>query len=214
MTAGLVYRIGSTLYVALTNRCNAVTLPATRGPGFAITGASGFQPLADGCEPSAQAVAEAVRTAEAELKFDEVCFAGVGEPLLRLRELESAARLIANARGQGRLRINTNGLVVGSEAADVARRLKSAGIGSASVALATADKDQYEELMKPHPLRYSPSFSLSIGHEEVVGFCTALVEAGLAVECTAVAAPGVDVEAVEKLALQLGATFRSRKYFA
>ena len=91
---GLTYRLGSTLYVALTNRCNAVPLPQTRGPGFAMSSSSGFVPLPAGNEPSAADVAEAVRAAFASHDIpSEVCFAGVGEPLLRLRELEAAAAL-------------------------------------------------------------------------------------------------------------------------
>ena len=56
---GLSYTLGRTLYVALTNRCNSVPLFSTRGPGFQMPAASGFAPLPDGVEPSAEQVAEA-----------------------------------------------------------------------------------------------------------------------------------------------------------
>ena len=46
----------------------------------------------------------------------------------------------------------------------------------------------------------------------MTGFVTACVDAGLDVECTAVAAPNVDLEAAERLATTLGAGFRTRSW--
>lgn len=80
------------------------------------------------------------------------------------------------------------------------------------MALATADPDEYLTLMQPEKLRMSPVFSLQLGHGEVTTFVSACLSAGLEVECTAVAAPGVDVSAAESLATRLGATFRSRSF--
>jgi len=94
----------------------------------------------------------------------------------------------------------------------VAKRLSDAGLSSVSVALATADPEQYTALMRPEKLRHSPVFSLTLGHAEVVGFIEACVAVGLKVECTAVAAPDVDLQAAETLATELGASFRSRSW--
>ena len=66
--------------------------------------------------------------------------------------------------------------------------------------------------MRPDKLRHSPVFSLTLGHAEVVGFVEACVAVGLKVECTAVAAPDVDLQAAETLATALGAGFRSRSW--
>jgi len=49
-------------------------------------------------------------------------------------------------------------------------------------------------------------------HRAACDFVARCVEAGLEATCTAVEAPGVDVAAVEALAGQLGAGFRSRTY--
>ena len=75
---------------------------------------SGFAPLPDDFEPTPEAVAEAVGRAFADTpRLDgAVCFAGLGEPLLRLR---------------------------------------AAGLSGASVALASADPDQYAALMEREP---------------------------------------------------------------
>ena len=72
---------------------------------------------------------------------------------------------------------------------------------------------EYAALMEPEPLRFSPVFSLKLGHSEVCGFARACVAAGLEVECTAVAAPGVDLAAARALSEELGAKgFRERSW--
>lgn len=210
LPCGITYRLGRTLYVALTNSCNAVSLIQSRGPGFAMPVQSGFAPLPEGFTPSAEEVYQAVEAAQSD--YDSIAFAGAGEPLLRLGVLEQAAQLLL-PKGVP-LRVNTNGLVARSEAPVLAQRLRAAGLSSVSVALASADADQYAALMRPEKLRYSPVFSLTLGLSDVTGFVEACVAAGLAVECTAVAAPEVDLQAAEALAKALGAGFRSRAYFA
>ena len=216
--SGITYLLRSSVYVSLTNRCNAVSLIESRGPSFSIPASSGFIPLPSGHEPSAEEVAQAVTAALGDAGLadaaKEVCFAGAGEPLLRRRCLEEAAALLGQEHGtQGlKLRLNTNGLVPASEAADVAASLRAAGIRAASVALASSDADQYQTLMRPDPIRLTPAFSLPLGLDEVTGFVTACVAEGLQVECNAVEAPGVDLAAASALAASLGASFRSRSY--
>ena len=212
MTSNVTYRLRRSLYVALTNQANSVSLMRSRGPSFAMSG--DFAPLAEGVEPDASTVARAVQEAfdSAPEPFSDVVFAGAGEPLLRLRVLEAAASLIRE-RHAVRLRINTNGLVPASGAPDTATRLKEAGISSASVALMTADREQYHALMQPEMLRLTPGFSLQLGHKEVRGFVTACVTTGLNVECTAVGSPDVDMDATRALAQELGAgSFRGRSW--
>ena len=183
---GLSYTLGRTLYVALTNRCNSVPLFSTRGPGFQMPAASGFAPLPDGVEPSAEQVAEAVAAAA---DVDAVCFAGVGEPLMKLNVLEAAAKLVRAERPALALRCNTNGLVQETVAQETAERLATAGLGGVSVALASADAAEYAALMEPEPLRFSPVFSLKLGHSEVCGFARACV-------CLARCASGVEAYAL------------------
>ena len=336
---GLSYRLGCSVYVAVTNRCNSVTLIGSRGPGFVMPAASGFEPLPDGmaAEPSPLAIAEAVAGAfaaapaaaaaassSASTRPTSVVFAGVGEPLLRLSIVEDATRLIMRGGGVGGegegegegegdgdgaretgkgseekgwdthegttaeggdapsgcsvalplLRLNTNGLVPMDACESIAMRLKQAGIGRVSVAIATHDPALYLELMRPTGsslgiaraafappsflqttteggpstdtdtddavdtgpvIGVGPGVGVGVGggvntstgtgtgvvdsthttpgHADVVAFVRACVEAGLAVECTAVEAPGVDMAAVNELACSLGASFKARTYF-
>ena len=210
MASGCTYMIRNTLYLALTNRANARTLIQTRGPGFAMPASSGFAPLP--AEPSADDIVNAVTEKRDKGEpFEELCFAGMGEPLLRLSCLEQSAAALQPLGLP--IRLNTNGLMAGSSIPDTVWRLKKAGLSGVSVALATSNPEQYNELMQPEALRYSPVFSLDIGHSEVCEFVQECVKEDLSVECTAVAAPGVDIDATEELAKSLGATFRSRPWF-
>ena len=242
---GLIYSLRQTLYVALTNQCNGVTLVASRGPGFHMPASAGFAPLL--VEPSASEVVEAVaaKMLEASIErckqspyYDGLVYAGIGEPLLRLDVLEEASQRLHTSYGSAfKLRINTNGMVHPGARAAVVARLLGAGISSVSVALASADAAEWERLMQPASFAVddgnstrgaqrahcsstagtgSPASSTSSRrgprHEHVCGFVSALSAAGCDVECTAVAAPGVELDAVRSLAESLGATFRERSW--
>ena len=56
---GASYFLGETLYLSLTDKCNAATLISTRGPGFRMPEDAAFQPL-NGLEPSADQLAAVV----------------------------------------------------------------------------------------------------------------------------------------------------------
>lgn len=210
---GVTYTLRNSLYVALTNASNAKTLMQTRGPAFAMPHHSNFAPL--DAEPDAQQLLQAVNEALAKRDKppDELVFAGQGEPLMRMRVLKEVATSLRDAQ-KLRMRVSTNGLVPSSNGASVARALESSGVSAVSVALATADAEQYIELMQPEQLRLTPVHSLELGLPDVTDFVRACVAAGLEVECNAVEAPGVDVEKAKELALELGATFRPRSWHA
>lgn len=109
-----------------------------------VPAASGFTPLPQGFEPTSDdvlsAVSQAYEAAPPE-GFDAIVFAGLGEPLLRLRALEDTARALVD-KYPVPLRVNSNGLVAGSSAQDVATRLNGSGITSLSIALMTSDPEQ------------------------------------------------------------------------
>jgi len=222
MSPALTYTLGRAIYVALTNRCNALTLPVTRGPSFAMPAASGFAPLPDGFEPTAEDLVAAVesRLASSDGGPSSVVFAGLGEPLLRLDVLvETAGRLHAAHAGAVALRVSTNGLVPRARSKEVARALLAAGVRRASVAIASSDEAQHRRLLVPRAAAVTPCLNAAAGTavdvpglEEACHFVTAMVAAGIEVECTAVAEPSVDLAAAEALAVSLGASFRSRSY--
>lgn len=101
-----VYKIGSSIYVNLTNRCTCRCSFCALGKNAPLL-VRGFDLKLDH-EPSVEEVMLALETPEAEgERIKEAVFCGFGEPTLRLRELKQIAALI---RPKGvRVRLNTNG---------------------------------------------------------------------------------------------------------
>jgi pyruvate-formate lyase-activating enzyme len=200
-----------------------VTLHATRGPSFVMPPDSGFRPGEannSGAEPTAEELAAVVlRMADAQETSGEnneggasVCFAGLGEPLLRQATiLETVHRVQSSLAGGGRpgvsFRVNTNGLFDSS----VASALADAGIQKATVALASADEDQFNLLMRPIRM---PDEQQPRGLRDVLAFISRLRKCNIAVEVGIVAHPIVDVDAARRLAQSVGANdVRVRTYF-
>lgn len=122
--------------------------------------------------------------------FSSICFAGEGEPLLRLQTLLELVHHIKDDAPDMSLRVTTNGLAADS----VALQLFQSGVDAISVALMTHDAVQYEQLMQP---------TTKAAFEKVCHFCQASVQAGLKVEVTAVDRPEIDKPKLEALSKEL-----------
>lgn len=202
---GLTYFLRSNLYITLTNECNAFTSLYLRGANFKMPEASGFQPLEEGVEPTAEDILKAVdeafdagKISVSSMESEPITFAGAGEPLLRLGVLTSAAELIKDKRHGVPIRVKTNGLILSKDAAMVATDLKSAGVDQISINLASDNPKTFQEIV---------GSKTNANFGDVCSFVIACSEAGLDTTCTAVERPGVvDLSKVRGLALSLGAT--------
>jgi len=203
------------VYVALTNECNAeLTMLAANGPAFTFPPGTSFEALPSGREPTGKEAAEhalqecgRLNEMEGERQGGrEVVFAGLGEPLLRLPALLEALHVLKQQSEVCAIRLNTNGLVPAMDATSVVESLKLAGLTSVCVQLQTASPSQHRELVQPKN---------GLDFSDACNFVSTLAKLGVLVECTAVARPGVDLEAVHSLAVdQLGANlFKARPYF-
>lgn len=212
--AAITYAFAGVVYVSLTNRSNArLTMLEANGPGFEFPPGTGFAPLPQGYEPTAAKAAAAalgacdrLDEADGTSVVREVVYAGLGEPLLRLQPLCETVEILAASDRVGSQRLNTNGLIDKSEAAEAAQKLASAGLSSACVQIQSGDGLQHAELMT----------GLGEGWHSLCDatyFATELLRAGVVVQCSVVARPEVDLEKAEALALKLGATFKVRSYF-
>jgi len=76
-------------------------------------------------------------------------------------------------------------------------------IGTFSISLNAPDENTYNEVCRPP---YKNAFSL------LIEFIKTVKELGFEVITTAVTYPGVDIDATEKLALELGTKFRKREW--
>jgi len=192
----IAYRLRNSLYLNVTNRCtNACDFCIReRAPGV------GGHDLRLHMEPSEAEVLEAVGDAAI---YDEVVFCGYGEPTLRWGVIKEVARGV-KARG-GAVRLNTNGSANLTQGRDVTAEM--AGLfDKVSVSVNAAAAADYERLCRPTLGRRAwPALEEFVaGAKRGVG----------TVAVTAVAAPGVDAEAVKNLARRWGVGFRLRRYAA
>ena len=144
-----------------------------------------------------------------------VVFQGDGDPLLTTDIVLKTVQLVAEKRNALCFRLNTLGLCDESDInllleSDVVERIdqgdrrRDTRISCISVFLPASSSAKYDELLAPSSGR---------GFRDVCGFVARLAEAGVNVECTAVARPDVNVPEIERLVLGLGArSFRTRSW--
>ena len=174
---GVSYWLRNKLYLSLTNRTVSAATPLSlRGPSFVMPKESDFAPLPEGFEPTAASLVEVVEQSFAEgrinvdsMRSDEVSFAGLGEPLLRLDCIEEVVRAVRESRHGARFRVKTSGLVLSRDAAEVSARLKDCGVKMVSIALLADSPKLYEEIVQP---------TNGAGFGDVCSFTIACLEAG------------------------------------
>ena len=230
------YTLGKNLYVPLTSRSNARTLPETRGPNFLLDAEvvaalcrvrdeeQGKKQWAPWClyldtqetkqklpvpletiaalpECSGERLpriqdlySQVIEALKRRPDFESIVLSGEGEPTLRLQDMVKLVHDLHSSTevAMPPIRLTTNGLVDSPE--DVVPQLVNCGITSISVALMTADPEQYNELMAPAETN---------GHEKVCSLIKQAVSSGLEVETTAVDRPEVDKHQVEMLSQSL-----------
>lgn len=191
----LLYPIGESLYVNLTNRCPNACGFCPRSQGRFVHGGHDLQLSREA--PASEYVA-ALAGFEG---FSELVFCGFGEPTLRLEELKEMARA-GKARGM-RVRLNTNGLGSHLAGRNIAPELAGL-IDEIRVSLNAPDAKTYQRLTR--------SEAGEAAYGAVVSFARAAAAAGIQVIVTAVNCPGIDVRACLRAAQRLNLEFRSRKY--
>jgi TatD family-associated radical SAM protein len=192
----LAYALGGRVYLNVTSRC---TLACTFCPKHTHGEVWGHR-LRLRRQPSAEAIVAAAGDVASRR---EVVFCGLGEPTQRLDVLlEVAARL--RAGGAARIRLNTDGLANLVLGTDVVPELTDV-IDAFSVSLNAPDPRTYARLC---PSRYGEA-----AYDAVCRFISELRAETPSVVATAVALPGLDLEACRRVAEEeLGVRFRARRY--
>jgi len=195
-----VYPIRRSLYVNLTNRCtNTCTFcpRAAEEPDLTVKGHN----LALEHEPDVQELVVALEAARPE-NYEEIVFCGFGEPTLRLGVLTRVADTVKRRWGLP-VRLNTNGHGSAIAGRDITGDL-AGRVDVVSVSLDAPDAATYERLCRP---------TIPGAFEATCAFLRASKGTIPDVRATAVAVPGLDTEAVRRLAEEaLGVAFRVREY--
>ena len=189
------YRIRNSVYLNITNRCTNACVFCAKRTDYHVKGHYLRLPA----EPS---VAEILAEAGDPSGADEIVFCGFGEPLLRLEDVKAVARAL-KARG-ARIRVNTDGLANLVHGRDILPEI--AGLVDAlSVSLNAPDAETYARIC---PSRYGKAAFPAL--LEFLGKAPRYVPS---VTATAVALPGLDHDAVRRLAESIpGVTFRLRPF--
>jgi len=190
----IAYAIRNSLYLNITNRCTNSCTFCAKFKDFTVKG----HQLCLEREPSVDEVLAAIGDPS---QWNEVVFCGYGESLLRLEEVKQiAARL---KERDIKVRINTDGqanLVYGR---DIIPELAGL-VDSLSVSLNAADAATYQKWCRSE---YGEA-----GYEAIKEFLRLAKGVIPEVIATAVALPGLDVEACRKVAEEIGVDFREREY--
>jgi TatD family-associated radical SAM protein len=195
----VVYWLGNSLYLNVTNRCpNSCYFCFRRYK----KGIREFN-LKLEKEPTAEAVIEELQKVINRKNWSEVVFCGFGEPLERLDLVLEVTRWIKKHYLKT-VRVDTNGQgYLLNKGRDVARELKEAGVDKVSVSLNAHNKEVYNEVCKP---------VFEDAYENVLEFIQRAKEAGLETEVTAVTIPEVEITKVKELAEKMGVKLSAREY--
>ena len=195
----VVYWLGNSLYLNVTNRCSNSCYFCFRK---FKNGIREFN-LKLEKEPTSEEVIEELRKVINRKNWSEVVFCGFGEPLERLNLVLEVTRWVKKHYWKA-VRVDTNGQgYLLNKGRDVVRELKEAGVDKVSVSLNAYDKATYNQICKP---------VFEDAYENVLEFIKKAKEEGLETEATAVTITEVDLAKVKELAENMGIKFSVREY--
>jgi len=189
------YQIGDSLYINVTNRCNADCVFCDRKGEAMIKGYNLKMKRSE--EPEAQVYIDEIGD---PTKYKEIVFCGYGEPTIRFDVVKEVAKYIKDKGGQ--TRINTDGHGNHINKRDITPELKGL-IDTVSISLNSVDPDQYAKLMRVDPQM----------HGEMIDF-TRKAKKYTKVVMSIVGLNEVDSEKAKRFVTEeVGVDFRERAYF-
>lgn len=196
----LVYWLGNSIYLNITNRCSNNCYFCIR---HFKDGVGGFKLKLDK-EPSFNEVISELQNVINMKNWSEIVFCGFGEPMERLDCVLETCKWIRRYYGKvASVRIDTNGQgFLLNKGREVVKELKEAGVSKISVSLNAHDKETYKQVCRPI---FDNAF------ESILQFIEKAKEA-FNIEITAVTIPEVDIAKMEELTKEIGVKFRLRKY--
>jgi TatD DNase family protein len=134
------YQLGNSLYINVTNRCNADCLFCRRKTDPFISGYNLGMKKSE--EPDAEVYIKEIGDPK---KYDEIVFCGYGEPTIRWEVVKTIAKFVKDNGGKTRLNTNGHGNIINHK--DITSEMKGL-IDTVSISLNSTDAKQYAELMQ------------------------------------------------------------------
>nr|WP_072902519.1 TIGR04100 family radical SAM protein [Hathewaya proteolytica] len=139
----ILYNMGDTLYINITNKCQCNCVFCIRNEYDSVRG---NESLWLDHEPEVQEVIEAFKKCDLD-KYEHIVFCGYGEPLLKLEKVIEVCKYIRSITNKD-IRINTNGLcdlVYNKPTAHLLEGL----VDSISISLNAPSAEEYLQISKP-----------------------------------------------------------------
>lgn len=195
MKLSYTYQIGESLYVNVTNRCNADCVFCDRKGEAVINGYKLKMSKLE--EPEAEVYISQIGDPQ---KYREIVFCGYGEPTIRWEVVKQVAKYVKENGGKTRMNSNGHGNFINKR--DITPELKDV-IDTISISLNSTDKTQYAKLM-----RVDESL-----HAEMIDFAQK-AKHFTHVVMSIVGLSSVDTENAKQFVTnQIGVDFREREYF-
>jgi TatD family-associated radical SAM protein len=195
MADTITYEEYGNLYLNITNRCTARCEFCIK---FYTDGVYGYN-LRLSKEPAVDEIITALQQHNLS-QYNEVVFAGFGEPLTRLDDVLTIIKWLKQYKIF--VRIDTIGhVMLYYPKRDVAAELKASGLNAVSISLNAHDWNTYNQLCHP---------SKPEAYQSVLKFARQLQRAGIKTRLTVVKLPVIDVKKCQKIAEELGADFKIR----
>lgn len=198
----LVYFLDGKTYINITNACTNACLFCIRNIKDDVKGANLWLKNDD---TKAEDVILQLEKFKDKIG-EEITFCGYGEPLLRVDEVKKVAEYVKeNMKNVKKIRINTNGHASLVKGHDVLPDLKGL-IDEISISLNAQNEKLYNEISKP---------KIKGAYFAMLDFAKKAVKYGFKVSMTIVTDFEdfkIDEKACRKIAENIGANFRARKY--
>jgi TatD DNase family protein len=190
------YLLGNSLYINVTNRCNADCTFCRRKEDPFLRGYNLRMKKSD--EPIAEIYISEIGDPK---KYDEIVFCGYGEPTIRWDIVKEVAKYIKANGGKTRMNTNGHGNVINKK--DITPELKDL-IDVISISLNSYDPKQYAELMQVSETHFY----------EMKNFARLAKQYVKKVVMSVVSLDEVEIEKSRKVVEdEIGVEFRVREYF-
>lgn len=191
----ITYKIGNALYINVTNRCNADCIFCTRENSPFISGYNLKMNKKD--EPNSN---EYIKEIGDPKQYSEIVFCGYGEPTIRWNIVKEIASYVKKNGGNTRLNTNGHGNKINKK--DITKEMKGL-LDKVSVSINAGNAKKYSEITKLDESYFY----------EAINFAKSCKENVDEVILTVVAFDEIDIEQARKIAVDIKAKFRIRKYF-
>jgi TatD DNase family protein len=189
------YKIRNSLYINVTNRCNADCVFCER-KGEAVR--SGYNlKMSKEMEPPAEVYIKEISDPG---KYDEIVFCGYGEPTIRWNVVKQVAEYVKENGGNTRLNTNGHGNYINHR--DITPEMKGL-IDKVSVSLNTSDPEEYSRIFRVDKKLFDEAIKFIQNSKKYSG----------SVIVSIVDYNNIDHNKVKNLTEEFGVEFRIREYY-